>query len=162
MQGGDKLCASAPIYSNTLLCCVCDIAGADAGNPHIVCQRIVAQDIEEMITWKEHEKLQSLNQYCVQNAWFKVDYGSCPYGIFSEACPVKPLHALENGLITTCLNILFEENLRSPALKAQLDELCKTLVDLLYQHYLSSEARKDIIFENRFYLTLVFTIVKWS
>ena len=49
MQGGDKLCASAPVYSNTLkrLCHACDVAGADAGNPHVVCQRIVSHDIED-------------------------------------------------------------------------------------------------------------------
>ena len=137
MQGGDKLCASAPIYSNTLkrLCRACDVAGADAGNPHVVCQRIVSQDIEEMVTQKDHAKLLSLNQYCVRNAWFDVDYGGCPYGIFSAACPVEPLHALENGLITTCLKILFEENLRGPALKAQLDGLVKTLVDLPRQYW---------------------------
>ena len=36
MQGGDKICASAPVYSNTLkrLCHACDVAGADAGKPH--------------------------------------------------------------------------------------------------------------------------------
>ena len=88
MQGGDKLCASAPVYSNTLkqLCHACDVAGVDAGNPHVVFQCIVSQDIEEMVTRQEHNKLQSLNQYCVQNAWFNVDYGGCPYGIFSAAC----------------------------------------------------------------------------
>ena len=146
MQGGDKLCASAPVYSNTLkhLCHACDVAGADAGNPQVVCQRIVSHDIEDMVTQKDHEKLHSLNQYCVQNAWFNVDYGGCPYGIFSAACPVEPLHALENGLITTCLKILFEENLRNPALKAQLDGLVKTMVNLPRQHYLSSGARKDM------------------
>ena len=109
MQGGDKLCVSAPVYSNTLkhLCRACDVAGADAGNPQVVCRRIVSHDIEDMVTKKDHAKLQLLNQYCVQNAWFKVNFGGCPYGIFSAACPVEPLHALENGLITTCLKILF-------------------------------------------------------
>ena len=51
------------------------------------------------------EELQNLNQYCVENAWFKVDFGGCPYGIFSAMCPVEPLHAVEHGLITTCLRI---------------------------------------------------------
>ena len=63
MQGGDKLCASAPVYSNTMkqLCCACYVAGADAGNPHVVCKYTVSQDIEEMVTQQEHAKLQSLN-----------------------------------------------------------------------------------------------------
>ena len=95
------------------MCRACDVAGADAGNPYVVCQRIVSHHIEEMVARKDHAKLPSLNQYCVRNAWFDVDYGGCPYGIFSAACPVEPLHALENGLITTCLKILFEENLRA-------------------------------------------------
>ena len=55
MQGGDKLCASAPVYSNTLkqMCRGCDVAGADAGNPYVVCQRIVSHHIKEMVAQKD-------------------------------------------------------------------------------------------------------------
>ena len=90
------------------------------------------------------EQLHNLNQYCVNNAWFKVDFGGCPYGIFSAACPVEPLHAVENGLITTCLKILFEELIRSPSQKASLDFLAKQLPKLPRQRYASSGACKSM------------------
>ena len=41
------------------------------------------------------------------SAWYDVDYGGCKFGKFSPACPVEPLHALENGLILDCLKVLF-------------------------------------------------------
>ena len=41
-----------------------------------------------------------MNQYNIQTAWFDIDFGGCEYGIFSAACPIEGLHALENRLIT--------------------------------------------------------------
>ena len=96
MQGGDKLCACAPAYSNTLrcLCRACNIAGCDAGNPNIECACLKTSEIETYIKQRDVDELQNLNQYCVDNAWLKVDFGGCPYGIFSASCPVEPLHAV--------------------------------------------------------------------
>ena len=74
----------------------------------------------------------------------QVDYGGCPNGIFSAACPVKPLHALENGLRTTCLKIIFDEMLHSNSTKAQLDALVKALTTLPSQYYASSGAWKEM------------------
>ena len=53
--------------------------------------------------------MKKIHEYNVQNAWFKVDFGGCPYGIFSAACPVEPLHALENGLISECIKVLYNK-----------------------------------------------------
>ena len=50
-----------------------------------------------------------MNQYNMQNTWFDVNFGGCKYGIFSAACPVEALHALGNGLILYCLDILFSK-----------------------------------------------------
>ena len=80
----------------------------------------------------------------MDNARFKVDFGGCPYGIFSAACPVEPLHAVENGLITMCLNILFEELIWSPSQKHHWILWPKQLPKLPRQHYASSGAFKSM------------------
>ena len=75
--------------------------GSESGNPFVECKRIVSERISDLVTNGNLDELKRLNQYCVQNAWFQVDFGGCPYGMFSAACPVCPvehLHALENGI----------------------------------------------------------------
>ena len=63
--------------------------------------------IQDLVTQNHTEDLKELNQYHVQNVWFKVDFGGCSFGIFSAAYPVEPLDALDNGIIANCLKILF-------------------------------------------------------
>ena len=86
MQGGDKLCGLAPAYSSSLkrLCQACDVAGKDAGDPNIICQHRISSKIEILVQQKNHLQLQALNQYCIPNAWFKVDYGGCSNGILVQ------------------------------------------------------------------------------
>ena len=78
-----------------------------------------------MVEQNDTEQLKALNQYNVKNAWFDVDFGGCPYGIFSAACLVEPLHALENGLIAECIKVLFYKN-GSIGELAILDKLVKS------------------------------------
>ena len=121
-----KACLS-PCYSNKInrFCWKCDVQGKDSGNPYIKCNNIKMKDIQKMVTQNDTEQLKALNQYNVQNAWFDVDFGGCPYGIFSAACPVEPLHALENGLITECIKVLYYK-IRSNGDLAELDRLMKS------------------------------------
>ena len=51
---------------------------------------------------------------------------------------------VENGLITTCLKILFEELIRSPSQKASLDFLAKQFPKLPRQHNASSGTNKSM------------------
>ena len=83
------------------------------------------EDIQKLIKQNDTEQLKALNQYNVQNAWFDVDFGGCLYGIFSAACPVEPLHALENGLITECIKVLFSR-IRSNGYLVELDRLVES------------------------------------
>ena len=94
-----------------------------------------------MVTQNDTEQLKALNQYNVQNAWFDVDFGGCPYGIFSAACPVEPLHALENGLITECIKVLYHK-IGSKGELAKLDKLVKKLIILPRQNKISYGADK--------------------
>ena len=96
-----------------------------------------------MVHNNDKEALDKLNQYNVQNAWFKVDFGGCPYGIFSAACPVEPLHALENGLIADCLKVLFLK-IKSSNELANLDRLAQCLTRLPRQRFASSGSDKSM------------------
>ena len=53
-------------------------------------------------------------------AWFDVDYGGNPEGIFSAACPPEPLHALENGIFKHIL-VEFFKSILTPKSKGMLD-----------------------------------------
>ena len=141
MQGGDKIACTSASYSNTMkrLCRKCNVRGRDAGNPFIKCQRMSMVKIMELVRLNRQDILNGINQYNVHSAWFDVDYGGCRFGIFSAATPVEPLHALENGLITDCVRILFEEEM-TPKQKRVLDMLVRRLTDLPRQRYASSGA----------------------
>ena len=68
--------------------------------------------IKSYITNNQTDILNEICQYNVWSAWFDVDFGGCPYGVFSAAMPVESLHALGGGLIKDILSILFQEDLK--------------------------------------------------
>jgi hypothetical protein len=70
-------------------------------------------------------------------AWFHVEYGGCRFGIFSAACPVEALHALENGLMSNCPNTLFKEEM-TPCQLDQMNQLVKKLGVLDRQRFLTA------------------------
>jgi hypothetical protein len=142
MQGGDKITCTSASCSNTMrwMCRKCNVKGSDAGNPFIECQRMSMVKIIDLVRRNQHAILDSINQYNVHSAWFDVDYGGCRFGIFSAATPVEPLHALENGLITYCVQILFKEEMTTKQ-KRRLDLLVRRLAYLPRQRYVSSGAK---------------------
>jgi hypothetical protein len=93
--------------------------------------------VMQLVANNNVEALHSINQYNVHSAWFDVGYGGCRFGIFSAAAPVEALHALENGLMSDCLNILFYEEMTSGQ-RARLDVLAKKLGALDRQRYLTA------------------------
>ena len=97
----------------------------------------------KMVEQINTEWLKALNQYNIKNAWFDIDFGGCPYGIFSAACPVEPLHALENRLITECIKVLFHK-IRSNGYLAELDRLVKKLTILPRQSKISNSPDRDM------------------
>ena len=117
MQGGDKICACSPCYSNKMqrLCRKCNVKGSDADDPFVKCRRMIMSRIQALVVNNEFDRLDQINQYHVHNAWFDVSYGGCKYGIFSAACPVEALHAMENGLVKQCLQVLFTDSLNKSA-----------------------------------------------
>jgi hypothetical protein len=101
MQGGDKICCTTCNYSNKLhrLCRKCNVRGDQSGNPFVQCKKINLVQIMQSVKDNRQDILDDFNQYNVDNAWFDVSYVGCRFGIFSAACPIEPLHVLENGII---------------------------------------------------------------
>ena len=132
------MASSSPSYSNKInkLCRKCNVKRQDSGDPYIKCKNIIMDNFQQMVEQNDTEQLKALNQYNVQNAWFDVNFGGCPYGIFSAACPVEPLHALENGLITECIKVLYHK-IGSIGELARLDKLVKKLTTLSRQNKIS-------------------------
>ncbi len=141
MQGGDKICCTTCHYSNKLhrLCRKCNVRGDESGDPLIKCKKINMVRMMQLVKDNKQDILDNYNQYNVHNAWFDVSYGGCRFGIFSAACPIEPLHSLENGIIPDCLSILFKDEMR-PALKKELDKIVRNLTLLPRQRFLSSGA----------------------
>ena len=139
MQGGDKICCSSAGYSNKMsrLCRKCNVQGDQSGDPFVECKRMSMLKILELVDSNNVEALKAINQYNVHSAWFDVGYGGCRFGIFSAACPVEALHALENGLMPDVIKVLFVEEM-SPALLKRLDGLAKALHRVARQRYLTS------------------------
>lgn len=145
MQGGDKICACSPCYSNKMqrLCRKCNVKGSDADDPYVKCRRMIMSRIQSLVVNNEFDKLDQINQYHVHNAWFDVSYGGCKYGIFSAACPVEALHAMENGLVKQCLQVLFTDSLNKSA-RGRLDLLAQELYSWDRQHYLTAGTAMDM------------------
>ena len=65
-------------------------------------------DVAENVKINNTEYLHNLFQNPHWNAWFELDYGGNPEGIFTAACPPKALHALENGIYMLFLKKYFK------------------------------------------------------
>jgi hypothetical protein len=139
MQRGDKICCTTCHYSNKLhrLCRKCNVCGDKSGDPLVQCKKISMVRMMQLVKDNRQDILDDFNQYNVHNAWFDVSYGGCRFGIFGAACPIEPLHSLENGIIPDCLTFLFKDKM-SPTLKAELDSLVRRLMLLPRQRFANS------------------------
>jgi hypothetical protein len=139
MQGGDTICCTTYHHSNKLhhLCRKCNVRGDKSGDPLFKCKKIRMVRMMQLVKDDIQDILDAFNQYNVHNGWFDFSYGGCGFGIFSAACPIEPLHSLENGIVPDCLTILFKDEMR-PALKAELDSLVKRLTLLPRQRFANS------------------------
>jgi hypothetical protein len=79
--------------------------------------------IVDLVRQNQDAIFNNINQCNVHRLWFDLDYGGCCFGIFSDTTPVEPLHALDNGLITDCVHILFGEEMTTKQ-KQVLDFSC--------------------------------------
>jgi hypothetical protein len=152
MQGGDKICCTTCHYSNKLhqLCQKCNVCSDKSGDPLLVqCKKIRMAKMMQLIKDNKQDIIDNFNHYNVHNAWFDVSYGGCQYGIFIAACPIEPLHSVENRIIPDCFTILFKDTMHW-GLKATLDSLVRHLTLLPCQRFASSG--KEITLEGWCYI----------
>ena len=88
--------------------------------------------------------LNELNQYFVDNAWFKVNFGGCKYGILSAACPIEPLHPTENGIIPKCIEILFKEQIKSME-TCEYEDYSQSVFSSLYKRTFDGHTTKPYV-----------------
>ena len=145
MQGGDKICCSAPSYSKILkrICHNCNVSGSDVGNQLVDCQYIHMDHMQQLILESNVDVLNKLCQYNVYTPFYDIDYGSCKFGIFSAAMPVESLHALENGLIQDALDVLFKQYIIGKK-QVRLDSIAKKIQYLDHQYYISAGSQKEM------------------
>ena len=84
------------------------------------CNLLVMEEMKQLCIDKDTNKLYDLMQYPTWQAFYDIDYGGLPGGVFTAACPPEALHSLENGLVLHCLKELFK-SVMQPITKAQLD-----------------------------------------
>jgi hypothetical protein len=68
------------------------------------------------------DELKAMYQSTCPNAFFDLDYGGSPFGIFTAACPTEGLHQMEKGIILDCLNELFKNHMTT-IMKSKLDAI---------------------------------------
>lgn len=141
-QGGDTICGQSIYYGKGALRIsrMCNAGPDEIAYPEYgACQRILMEDVKQMIINHEYQSL--FNMYQAQHwiAWFDIDYRGNPEGIFTAACPPEALHALENGIIHHLLKEVFQQNLNVKSCSL-LDDLCSNWNNYPGQHYMQSHS----------------------
>jgi hypothetical protein len=138
IQGGDTITGRPACYNKFALRIsrTCDAGPDQLATPLVgSCKRIIMSDVMKLVTDQNWDALAALYQAQHWIAWFDLDYGGNPEGIFSAACPPEALHALENGLFLYVLEELFKEVFKS-AVCVFLDRQVYTWNSYPGQHYL--------------------------
>ena len=123
--GGDGICGRSAYYRADAkhICRMCDATPAAYISTDMdCCNMLVMEDIRQLCLNKDEDKLESMLQSVNYQAFYDIDYGGSPGGVFTAACPPEALHSLENGIVLHCLKQLFEEILGQPA-RANLDDI---------------------------------------
>lgn len=118
IQGGDNICGRSAYYQSDArrICRMCN-ATPDVYNSKEVenCQLLVMEEMKKLCIEKDTKALYKLMQYKNWQAFYDIDYGGLPGGVFTAACPPEALHSLENGLINHCLQQLFNHMITNTA-----------------------------------------------
>jgi hypothetical protein len=113
------------------MCCTCDLSTENCNKTTIIGNRIEVAKIKELYL---HQDTEALNDPCQQitfNAFYDIDCGKDPYGIFSVV-NTEGLHALEIGVMKYMVQILMKE--LPTGQHGTLDRLVKKLNCRPHQH----------------------------
>lgn len=140
IQGGDGICGRSAYYDKKAkqICQMCDATPAVYSSKEMDnCNFLVMEDIKQMCMQKETDRLEAMLQSPDWLAFYNIDYGASPGGVFTAACPPEALHLLENGLVLHCLRELFEKVLTETT-KANFDKLVQGWTNQPKQHHMKS------------------------
>ena len=73
--------------------------------------------LSKATTAADEATLQNLSQHQLDNAFSRLDWGGCIYGVFGGT-PVDFMHVFKQGILKHCLG-LFMDSLTDQALKRQ-------------------------------------------
>jgi hypothetical protein len=132
-DGGDHFCSQWTYRLETCLrlCRTCDVATLNAARTDLVCNRIHVQDIRNLVNNGTKAAMDAVAQQPGFNAFYNIDCGGDPYGIFSMI-HTEGLHPIEVGLVKYMIEILIKE--LSGAAQVKLDKLVKRLLKHPRQH----------------------------
>ena len=110
IQGGDNICGRSADYNDDTrhICRMCNATPKVYDSKDIdCCQLLVMEEMKQLCINGDNAKLHRLMQFRNWQAFYDIDYGGLPGGVFTAACPPEALHSLENGLMFHCLRELF-------------------------------------------------------
>ncbi len=108
-KNGDMLCGRYGTHNKGVKRLVrsCDISFDQSDSVEHICKRIKQAEMQYLFSSGNSAALHEKSQHYVDNAFFKVDFGGDPYGIFSGT-PVEMLHALQLGLMEYVMEVFFD------------------------------------------------------
>ena len=147
LQGGDKLAGRILNYNMTAKrisrCCDATPDFFTFVQGQQQCKRLIMADVANMLNEPTQANLNAIDSLYQQphwNAFFNVEFGH-EFGIFTAACPVEGLHALENGLIKDALTEIFHTILSSQQVK-ELDAIVQGWSQLPKQQFMKGKANE--------------------
>jgi hypothetical protein len=110
VEGGDQLCSrwSYGLKTCWRMCCTCHVSTLNCNKTTIICKCIEVAKIRALYQRQDKAALKKLCQWPTFNAFYDIDCGKDPYGIFSMV-HTEGLHALENGVMKYMVEILMKE-----------------------------------------------------
>jgi hypothetical protein len=110
----------------------CDCSTENAANIRVTCNRIKQADVQQLVRNNDIAALHAMRQRPTNLAFFDVDCGNDPYGIFSMVM-TEPLHSLESGLFPYIMDVLLH-HIRGDTNRARLDRLIMEMARTPRQH----------------------------
>ena len=110
-QRGDTICGRHVYYGTTAkrISRMCTAGPNQYLQPkHGNCKRLLMSDVADNFKINNTEYLHKLYQNSHWNAWFELDYGGNPEGIFNAVCPHEAPHALGNEIFMHLLKKLIQ------------------------------------------------------
>jgi hypothetical protein len=149
IKGGDEIAGRNTVYNLDAkrISRSCDAGPELYGCCDVdCCHSLVMHDVIELYRDERWEAMHDLFQFQHDNAFFHVNFGGEPGGIFTAACPIEGLHCIENGIMLYCLDELFGDKnpLLPPKAQMELDQVVKSWTLYPKQRLLQGGYGKDL------------------